>query len=117
MSNKFSYFIDFYQQNDQVDEQCLNYSKVSKYLFSGQKNNGLLISVICLQTIVYGVPITLLWLKRNTAEMTPRSPMMTLLGMVYLLFDSLGNTWLFSMDPQTKSTMTCDLGIIITVVC
>jgi hypothetical protein len=29
----------------------------------------------------------------------------------------VGNTWLFSMDPQTKSTMTCDLGIIITVIC
>jgi hypothetical protein len=42
---------------------------------------------------------------------------MTLLGMVYLLIDSIGNTWLFSLDPSTKSTMTCDLGIIITVIC
>lgn len=42
---------------------------------------------------------------------------MTLIGMVYLMLDSIGNTFLFSFDPQSRSTITCDLGVIITVTC
>lgn len=75
----------------------------------------ILISLFC---VVYTVPICFIWHNRKTQEMTPRSPYMTMLALGYLLFDSAGNTYLFSVRPASaRSTQVCYLGVVITVIC
>ena len=68
-------------------------------------------------TVIYLVPIYALFKRRKTPEMQPRSPYLTLLGLVYLMVDSLGNTYLFAIDPTKKQEHVCYLGVLLTVTC
>ena len=67
--------------------------------------------------VVYLIPIILLFKRRKTPEMQPRSPYMTLLGLVYLMLDSLGNTYLFAIDPAKRQEHVCYMGVLLTVTC
>ena len=42
---------------------------------------------------------------------------MLMLGLVYLMFDVMGNTILFSFNPAIDKVSVCYMGVIITVVC
>jgi hypothetical protein len=42
---------------------------------------------------------------------------MTILCLMYLLLDVVGNTVIFSIDSKKKPFGSCYLGVIITVVC
>lgn len=68
---------------------------------------------------IYAVPIYFVFTRRHTAEMTPRSPHMILIYLVYLLFDSLGNTILFSIDTSINPNQffVCYIGVFCTVIC
>lgn len=72
-----------------------------------------------LLVLIYAVPIYFVFTRRKTAEMTPRSPHMILMYLIYLLTDSLGNTILFSIDTSenTKQFYVCYIGVFCTVVC
>ena len=66
---------------------------------------------------IYLIPIYMIFKRRKTPEMLPRSPYLTLLGLVYLMVDSLGNTYLFAINPMHKKVHVCYLGVLLTVTC
>lgn len=70
--------------------------------------------IIILILALYSIPLFIIWKKRKTQELTPRSPYMTMLSLIYLMFDSVGNTILFSIK---RDKIACFIGIIITVTC
>ena len=42
---------------------------------------------------------------------------MILASLVYLMLDTIGNTFLFSINPNHKSFAICYMGVMITVIC
>lgn len=67
--------------------------------------------------IVYSIPLVKVYKRRNTAEMTPRSPKLILMYLGYLMLDSLMNTILFSINPAQKTALVCFIGVFCTVIC
>ena len=72
-----------------------NISPDSKYLF--QNMYWFRWVFMGILVILYAYPIYFVYTRRQTSEMTPRSPHMILMFLVYILLDSLGNTYLFSV--------------------
>ena len=58
-----------------------------------------------------------IWLKWHEPDLKPRSPMLILFLLGFLLLDCIGNTVLFSIDPNEYPQLVCWLGIFITVIC
>lgn len=56
-------------------------------------------------------------LKWHEPDLKPRSPMLILFLLGFLLLDCIGNTVLFSIDPNEYPQLVCWLGIFITVIC
>lgn len=50
-------------------------------------------------------------------EIVPRSPLMIVISIVYMMFDTIGNTVLFSIDPSKNFKGVCYMGVLLTVVC
>jgi hypothetical protein len=73
-----------------------------------------LLSVIVV--FLYSIPMLITFKKRKDAELMPRSPIMTLLCMLYLMIDTVGNIVIFSL-AQNDSNASCYMGDLITVIC
>lgn len=56
-------------------------------------------------------------LKWHEPDLKPRSPMLILFLLGFLLLDCIGNTVLFSINPNEHQQLVCWLGIFITVIC
>lgn len=67
--------------------------------------------------VLYAIPIYKVYKRRNSPEMTPRSPHLILMYLGYLLLDSLMNTYLFSINPAMKTVLICYTGVFCTVIC
>lgn len=67
--------------------------------------------------VLYAIPIYKVYVRKTSPEMTPRSPHMILMYLCYLLLDSIGNTYLFTIDPNEKTVLVCYLGVFCTVIC
>jgi hypothetical protein len=70
-----------------------------------------------LVVVLYTIPIYKVFKWRNSPEMTPRSPHMIIMYLGYLMLDGVGNTYLFSIDPTSKTILVCYIGVFCTVVC
>lgn len=106
---------------NQRAEQCMMNSQYYQeteqmYLFKNGTKMGFAFYILFL-VVIFCVPIGVLWTRRNTFEMQPRSPYMILISLVYLMFDVIGNTCLFSIDPSNNNLSVCYTGVIITVIC
>lgn len=49
--------------------------------------------------LLYTILIYKVYVRRKMPEMTPRSPHMIIIFLMYLMLDGLGNTYLFSINP------------------
>lgn len=54
--------------------------------------------------VVYGGAFGYIFSKRNYAETKARSPKTTMLCTVFLMLDSLCNTWIFAINTRTSDT-------------
>ena len=98
-----------------IPEICSQESNVNqKYLF---KSEVFEIIFIVLIIVAYCVPATVIYLKWHDPDLRPRSPVLILFLLGFLLLDLVGNTVLFSINPDKKPKLVCWLGIFITVIC
>ena len=87
---------------------------VQQYLFSNKAWEWSFIAII---TILFSTPVVVILLKWHEPDLKPRSPMLILFLLGFLLLDCIGNTVLFSIDPNEYPQLVCWLGIFITVIC
>jgi len=53
--------------------------------------------------LLYVIPIYKVLKRRNSPEMTPRSPHMIIMYLGYLMLDGVMNTYLFTINPSDKT--------------
>lgn len=77
--------------------------------------------VIVFLIIVYVAPILYVWSKRNFAETRARSPITTSLCILFIMLDSVFNTWIFAINVGREShkieavRLKCLLGVWVTM--
>mgnify|MGYP007058567964 CR=1 FL=1 len=67
--------------------------------------------------LVYILPILYVYSKRNFVETRARSPITTTLCILFIMLDSLFNTWIFSIetDSTANAQLKCLLGVWVTM--
>ena len=53
--------------------------------------------------VIFIIPIVFVLLRRNHPETKARSPIMTAICMILLMFDCIMATWVFSKDPNSEN--------------
>ena len=98
--------------------ECENIAPVSgqKYLFMGGKGVAFYFYVGAIAVVFMGA-LGWVWMRRKRMEILPRSPYMIMISLLYMMFDTLGNTVLFSIDPNNNSFGVCYIGVLLTVIC
>ena len=89
----------------------------SDFNFAFKNHSFLRYIFMTMLLVLYATLIYKVYIRRNTPEMTPRSPHMIIIFLMYLMLDGLGNTYLFSIDPSKKTLRVCYLGVFCTVFC
>ena len=72
---------------------------------------------ISVLVILYSVPIYKVYTRKTSPEMTPRSPHMIIMYLAFLMLDSIFNTYLFSIEQDSRPVLVCYLGVFCTIVC
>ena len=67
--------------------------------------------------VLYAIPVYKVYVRKTSPEMTPRSPHMIIMYLCYLMLDSIVNTYLFAINPGSKTVLVCYLGVFCTVIC
>jgi quinol-cytochrome oxidoreductase complex cytochrome b subunit len=72
--------------------------------------------VLTVIVAAYSVPLTYIFYNRKKAEVKTRSPYITLAAITFLCGDTIMNTFIFSLRPnsQEKAKVVCGLGLICT---
>ena len=55
-----------------------------------------------IMALVYIIPCLYVYSKRNYAETRARSPITTVLCIFFIMCDSIFNTWIFSIETDSK---------------
>ena len=73
--------------------------------------------VVSLLALVYILPVFYVYSKRNFVETRARSPMTTSLCILLIMCDSILNTWIFSINSDSKGSahLKCLLGVWVTM--
>ena len=78
-------------------EVCVSASN-TEYRSIFEKNRWLRWLAISVLVVLYSVPIFKVYMRKTSPEMTPRSPLMIIMYLSFLMLDSIFNTYLFSIE-------------------
>jgi hypothetical protein len=94
---------------------CLSESTpLVEYLFDNKALEWCWVAFI---TTIFIITMGVIVLRWHEPDLKPRSPMLILFLLAFLLIDVVGNTVLFSINPVEYPQVVCWLGIFITVIC